>query len=305
MTDAFADFRWPVYEYEWQDWLDESGRLLLVPSKGLASSESASGLELLWNRAQKSEKKYGPVLCPIVKDALQAPSYRPMDRNHAALFREFADLDYQNTDSILKFAHRYGTLGLVAQNQSIKVPVPSTPRGGFRWHHAFGEPYLQWAIEICFMREGLRYSERKPRNMEEWKRLKWLFDRNLQHVQGRLGFTPTKEPRVLLEPLTLISAMWLQLALAITGEKEFVACKFCRRLFEISTEQTGYRRHREFCSVSCKTKDYRKRKRTALRLAKSGDRVRDIATKTSTDTSTVRSWLASAKRDRDSKAGDA
>ena len=304
MNDAFADFRWPVYDYEWQDWLDDSGKVLAVPSKGLASTESASGLELLWNRASEADRKYGPVLSPIVKDALQAPSYRPMDRDHAALFQEFAELDYRSTESILKFAKQYGGLGLVAQNQTVKVPIPSNPPGAFRWHSAFGESYLQWAFEICLMREGLRYAEDKPQETGEFKRLKWLFDRHLQHVQGRLGFGPTREPRLVLEPLTLISAMWLQLALAITGDKEFVACKFCRRLFEISTQQTGYRRHREFCSDSCKTKDYRKRKRTALRLAKAGDRLRDIAAKTSTDSATIRAWIGAAKRDRNPRTGE-
>jgi hypothetical protein len=155
------------------------------------------------------------------------------------------------------------------------------------------------------MREGLRFSERKPKNMDDYHRMKWLFDRNLRDVQGRLGFRLTKEPRLLLEPISLISAMWLQLTLAITGEKEFVACKFCSRLFEKSTDQSGYRRHREFCSDSCKTKDYRKRKRTALRLAKAGDRLPDIAAKTVTDSSTIRGWLAAAKSRRGSRAGGA
>ena len=98
--------------------------------------------------------------------------------------------------------------------------------------------------------------------------------------------------------------MWLQLALAFTGEKRFVACKFCRRLFEISTEQTGFRTHREFCSDSCKTKDYRKRKRTDLRLAGSGARLREISQKANTEVATVRAWLT-ANRRAGRKAGGA
>lgn len=93
------------------------------------------------------------------------------------------------------------------------------------------------------------------------------------------------------------------MALAVTGDKRFVACKFCRRLFEISTDQTGFRSHREFCNDSCKTKDYRKRKRTALRLAASGSRLRQISEKTGTETTTVRAWLATAKRDSSRKSG--
>jgi hypothetical protein len=132
-----------------------------------------------------------------------------------------------------------------------------------------------------------------------------LFDRNLQHVQGRLAFDKAGEPKLTLEPLTLISAMWLQLALAITGEKRFVACKFCRRMFEISTEQSGFRSHREFCSDSCKTKDYRKRKRSALRLSEGGKLPAEISEKTGTDTATVKTWLKASKSRRNAKTGEA
>ena len=86
--------------------------------------------------------------------------------------------------------------------------------------------------------------------------------------------------------------MWLQLALSVAGDKEFRGCKHCKRLFEISTENTGYRKHREFCSESCKTKDYRKRKRTALKLAGEGKSVAVVATRTGTNAVTVRAWLA-------------
>jgi hypothetical protein len=294
MNDAFYDFEWTVApEYEWQDWLDGSGARVVVPADGVASLASAGGVELAWNRAQKAKHVYGPVLRPIIKDASKVRHYYPMQREHAALFREFADLDYRSTVSLLAFARRYGALGLPMQTQSLRI---RTARGELRDHHAHGEPFLDWAIEICFMREGLRLGERKRRSVDDYRRLKRLFDRNLQHVQGRLGFDRAKEPKLMLEPLTLLAAMWLQLALAVTGEKEFVACKFCHRLFEISTEQTGFRSHREFCSDSCKTKDYRKRKRTALRLATSGVPLGEISEKTATETATVRSWLTGAKR---------
>src|SRR3989442_442659 len=97
----------------------------------------------------------------------------------------------------------------------------------------------------------------EPPYNERREKLAWLFNIHLQHVQGRMLFDAKAEPRLSFAPLTLLSAMWLQLALSVVGDKEFRACKLCRRLFEISTEQTGYRKHREFCSESCKTKDYR------------------------------------------------
>jgi hypothetical protein len=295
MHDAFLDFQWSVAaRYEWQDWLDTRGKPIVVPAEGLASLESPSAVELAWQQSEQTRKKTGPVLCPVLGDATAVRQYHPMQRQHAALFREFADLDYSDTAAILKFAGKYGLLGVPMETQTISVGDKTDER---RHHIAHGEPHLIWAVEICQMLEGLWLADHR-KSFERTRRLKWLFDRHLQHVQGRLAFNPAGEPRLALEPLTLVSAMWLQLALAITGEKRFVACKFCRRLFEISTEETGFRSHREFCSDSCKTKDYRKRKRTALRLAAGGKRLREISNESGTDAATVRTWLAVAKAQR-------
>ncbi len=212
-----------------------------------------------------------------------------MQRQHAALFREFAAVDFASPNDILAFAQKYGLLGVPMQTQSVSFRKPD---GTYGHHSAHGEPMLHWAVEICLMREGLDLGGR-ARTPEGSRRLKWLFDRHLQHVQARLSFDGSGKPRVLLEPLTLIAALWLQLALDVTGDKRFVACKFCRRPFEISTELTGFRSHREFCSDSCKTLDYRKRKRTALELAGAGVAIGHISERIETDRATVQRWLAS------------
>ena len=293
MNDAFYDFDWPVApRYEWREWLDKDGRPVRVPEDrddSLMGMWSAAAVELTWNESQNRKEHYGPLLTPVVGADEESRRYHPMQREHAALFQEFADLDYRNQEAILKFASKYGSLGVPLQEQSIRI----SGRGG-RWHHALGEPFLNWSLEICLMREGRQLSSRKLTD-DTTERLKWLFDRKLQHVQGRLAFNPAGGPKLALEPLSLIAAMWLQLALAVTGEKQFVACKFCRRMFEISTDQSGFRSHREFCTDSCKTMDYRKRKRTALRLWESGMKISEIADKTKTEAATVRSWLGAAK----------
>lgn len=302
MHDAFYGFQWTVApRYEWRDWLDVNGSPVVVPAAGVASLGSATAVEVAWRRSREAGKEYGPVLQPVIDGPQGNRQYQPMDRGHAALFHEFGDLDYSNQTAILNFARRYGLLGVPMQVQSIRVRAEN---GEQRDHHASGEPFLRWALEVSLMREGLRLANAK-RSIDASGRLKWLFDRHLQHVQGRLDFNPAGEPKLSLEPRTLVAAMWLQLALAVTAEKRFVACKFCRRIFEISTEQTGFRSHREFCSDSCKTKDYRKRKRTALRLADAGGRLREISEKTDTNTKTVRAWLGAAKQRRNSESGDA
>jgi len=288
MINAFDAFEWTVApSYDWRDWLDQNGRRLDVPRRGLLGMESAAQVEFTWARAQKSGEKFGPVLAPASSSEGTWRRYNPMSRAHSALFKEFSLLDYRDMSAIAGFASKYGSLGLPFQSQSVRFKE----KGEWRDHFAHGEPYLGWALEICLMREAVRTADRK-KSKDDIQRFKWLFDRNLQHVQGRLAFGKTGEPRLALEPLTLISAMWLQLAFAISGEKRFIACKFCRRMFEISTDETGFRSHREFCSDSCKTKDYRKRKRTALRLLVDGLGVREVADKTGTDAATVRAWLA-------------
>jgi hypothetical protein len=304
MNDVFYDFEWTVApDYEWQDVLDEDGKPLFVAREGIRSLESETAVELAWKSAREQQVLYGPLLSPLIKNSADVRRYYPMRRENAGLFREFGELSYTDKDSMLGFARRYGGLGLHTDHQTRRF---RDENGDWVDHLAFGESYLQWALEICHMREGLRWQTRKRRRgIEESRRLKWLFDRNLQHVQFRMGFDPTGELKVLLQPLTLISAMWLQLAMAISGEKRFVACKFCHRPFEISTDTTGFRSHREFCTDSCKTKDYRKRKRTALRLASEGKTVREISDKISTDNATVRAWLGTGKARRGVKSGEA
>ena len=109
------------------------------------------------------------------------------------------------------------------------------------------------------------------RDQDKWG---WLFDSHLQDVQGRTKFGP---PQPRMAPMTLLAAMWLQLAMAVARNKEFVQCKFCKRQIEISTAESGFRTNREFCSDSCKTQDYRKRKRCALKMAAGGSSASAIA----------------------------
>lgn len=314
MKPAFSDFEWPVAPaYRWQDWLDGEGqpiapssRLLTQLERDVAaapsrferikSADDGARLAREYTRigAQRAELSVtsGPVLMPV--DPANAKKYRPMGREHAALFRVFADVDYRDPKAILAFASRYGDLGLVHDRQT--APIRNVAGRLLRWQTSNGESHLAWAIEICCMREALRLSG--TRSFDGLRRLKWLSDRHLPYVRAGLTFTAAKQPELAIEPLALVSALWLQFALAITGDKSFSECKFCKKVFEISTEQTGFRRHREFCSDSCKTMDYRKRKRTALQLAEAGETLKSIATKTDTAVATVRAWLMSRSRAR-------
>ena len=308
MKEPFQQFEWHVAPaYHWQDWLDERGRPVVVPDEGLISLDSQAGVDLTWQDYYERQEQTGPVLGPVL-DSGPARQYQPMVREHAALFRTFTDLDFRDKGAILAFASTYGLLGADRQEQG-----PLSNELGH--HYAFGESHLTWAREICLMREALALTQRRPdaeqaqidaryrhhgldpdrRHKENARRLDWLFNVHLQHVQPRMSFRPGLPTRLSYSPLTLLAAMWLQLALAITDDKEFQACKFCRGLFEISTAQTGFRSHREFCSDSCKTKDYRKRKRTALRLLLEGRPLATVARDLETKPATIRRWKQNAR----------
>jgi len=212
LSDAFSEFEWTVApSYEWHDWLDRSGWPIVVP---YISLESASGVELAWNQSREQQQKFGPVLCPAVNDGSTTRRYRPMRREHALLFREFGELDCRSREAVLDFAKRYGLLGVPSQSQSVNYRGPD---GEPRLHYVAGEAFLDWCFEICLMREGIDLAG-GGRSAKDLLRLEWLFNRNLQHVQGRVSFTPSGEPRLVPAPLTLIAAMWLQLALAVTGK---------------------------------------------------------------------------------------
>lgn len=307
MDEPFRRFEWLVANaYHWQDWLDERGRRLGIPTDGLNGLETTSIVESTWGQLYQEGKRTGPIIGPTL-DAPVLRRYSPMSREHATLFRTFADLEYTNLQEIGAFVTKYGLLGLPRQEQSLMF-------GKGRRHYANGESHMNWAREICLMREALRLSRtrtpaeeaelratwnrvgREPPYERDREKLAWLFNVHLQHVQSRMLFEADTDPRLSFAPLTLLSAMWLQLALAVAGDKEFRGCKHCKRLFEISTENTGYRKHREFCSESCKTKDYRKRKRTALKLAGEGKSVAVVATRTGTNAVTVRAWLATTRK---------
>ena len=311
MKEPLTDFEWYVAPtYQWQDWMGHTGNPVVVPAEGLFSLESPSGVEHVWGQFLEKERVAGPILGPVL-DSGPAETYRPMRREHASLFRTFADLDYLDKDAILRFASNYGLLGVKQHTQSVRI---SDHTDGKSHRHVVGESYLDWAREICAMQEAFRLArvktpdedgtirtayakhKLKPPYEQDRQRLAWLFNQHLQWVQARIVLEADALPRVSFAPLTLLAAMWLQLALSLAGNKQFRACKNCHKLFEISTEDTGFRSHREFCSESCKTLDYRKRKREALKLASGGKSAAAIAKRLKTSPTTVKAWLVGSRR---------
>jgi hypothetical protein len=288
-SQLFREFRWDVAPaYEWKEWLDH-GQPVRVNEEGLLDLNTGAGVEFAWNQYAKLKKQTGPVLCPTSWDLGRYRRYEPMHRRHAALFQTFAALDHRDLDSIRLFANRYGALGLEPQEQV--VPADAGP------YWVRGESYLDWAREICAVQAALQFTMRSA-TQEDIRQQQIRLDSHLDFVRGR-SILEGNTFRYVNQPKNLLTILWVQLILAIGEHKQFGTCKYCRRPMELSTDTTGFRRHREFCSDTCKTNDYRKRKRTALRLAKEGSSVTTIAKQVGTPLATVRGWLGHRTLARD------
>jgi len=92
-----------------------------------------------------------------------------------------------------------------------------------------------------------------------------LINRNAVAEPLNCVVTPTfedMEPKQMgfeLSPDSLLGALWLQMAQAVSSNKEYRRCLECGIAFEISLEVTGYRRNRRYCSDACRMKASRSR----------------------------------------------
>lgn len=90
-------------------------------------------------------------------------------------------------------------------------------------------------------------------------------------------------------PKSLLSGMWLQLALAVSEDKDFRRCKECQTWFEISPDSA--RKSKLFCSNACRSKNYRKRRAYAKKLFNKGYPSQKISKELNTDISTIEKWV--------------
>lgn len=101
---------------------------------------------------------------------------------------------------------------------------------------------------------------------------------------------------VLLQPQSLLGAIWLQFAAAVDAQKSFSRCPRCRVMFEVSRDTSGKRRSARFCSIRCRMAHYRGRIDRARQLKGEGTPVREIARALHTRIPTVRNWLENKAR---------
>jgi hypothetical protein len=93
-----------------------------------------------------------------------------------------------------------------------------------------------------------------------------------------------------VRPDSLWTAICVQFAQAIGGNKKYQKCPTCGRWFELSPGVN--RANKEFCSGTCRTKATRQRKERALQLHAQGKSVREIAREVESGVDTVKRWVA-------------
>jgi hypothetical protein len=285
MSDALRDFEWRVASgYRW---------LTAVPTDG-------------------------PTPFLVEEEGASHRSYNPLDRTHATLFRTFADVE-PSPDGVLGFAREYGSLGPPVSTMSKSAAGAFVPDGELLWGAK-----RSWEHHIGTMRVAVRIldalTDRNTRALRDFvakhEDLLKLFPLTagahhddirqqathiltifVQHeVSETVGPQLIHEPamdrvRLVFAPRGLIGALWLQMAFALTEQKQYPQCKFCGRPFEVAKGPTGFRKSRDFCEGSaCKSADYRRRKGEAIRLLRRGIKPAVVAQRTDTNVLTIKKW---------------
>jgi hypothetical protein len=100
-------------------------------------------------------------------------------------------------------------------------------------------------------------------------------------------------PALHLVAPTLLSAVWLQFADAVSNDRTYSRCRECGKWFEVAPEVA--RTHRRFCSNACRSKAYRERQDRARRMHMEKKTFEEIAAELDSDAATVRRWITGVK----------
>jgi hypothetical protein len=173
--------------------------------------------------------------------------------------------------------------------------------------HVRVEPKSSEEIWVSYLEAGVLYHREvigpdlagfvKPHDVRRPTLLmlqKMINTRLWDHTAPRLLYDPRRDGLgVYLVPKNLLGALWLQLARAVDGNKDYRRCGGCGTWMEISLD--AYRTHRLFCSNACRSKAYRERQAEARRLYREGQSVEQIAQQLGADFQAVQGWVARVK----------
>jgi hypothetical protein len=240
-----------------------------VPKYGWLSRTDGMGREFRWISAL---------------DLVGQEFYMPL-QEFPGLFHSFSEVNPTEKE-ILRFVSQYGQLAnIVAENRLdfLSEQIALVHESVALWNalksqdSAFLETRVLWDDDgVRFRTEQGRIEMIAPANTDFITRFKvgdpiqpaWHYLLRIVNaeLQGRVSprlliCTEAKKDtrmnafRLFLVPGSLIGAIWLQLAAAVDGKKEFRRCQGCEKWIGISPDHS--RRNRKFCSDSCRTRWHR------------------------------------------------
>ncbi len=206
-----------------------------------------------------------------------------------SLFMDFAQME-KTPEAVEAFANAFGTLNVhdvwnyfrlehdtskicaivlpEVQSEHIRYLTQPLGRGekAFseyeNYYPCFAEPLRLWYAEIDQLRtiielwQSLTHSDKEAKGKIQTT----INDKIKAKVTPKLFLDSLSESlELVVYPDNLISALWLQLALAVDGRKAYKQCQNCQNWFEVG--KWGSRIDRKYCGDSCKQAVYDAKKR--------------------------------------------
>jgi hypothetical protein len=207
-----------------------------------------------------------------------------------ALFREFAGTD-PTPEGALLFANRYGLL-LDPERSAPDGGGPHPEPGVYAVHFDNGdEHFVEHYESFDLWREQIDLLHQAVRIRDTGEGADQLVALVSDGLAGRVTPRFVQDPRtgrleLQVVPDNLLGALWLQLAEAIGGGKQFRQCAICGGWFEVSG-----RSDQRVCTQACRSKAYRARQDRARQLAAEGRGFPAIAKELGSNAKTVRKWV--------------
>lgn len=108
-----------------------------------------------------------------------------------------------------------------------------------------------------------------------------MIDKTVKRKNNRL--------ELLIEPKSLVSAIWLQFAQSLEGAPELIKCPVCGDYFRIVKGRN--RKSRKTCSDACKSKLNRERKRITHEMYRKGASPNQISEEVGSSLNTINRWI--------------
>jgi len=201
------------------------------------------------------------------------------------LFLAFAHLDSTNEQEIVLFARKYGLLGTMYERLGDWQTEIEALRGAVnlwmelrkenwpmlasmvKWNkkdkrvtYSIGKGFGIWGagiLPVPFSRHNLSQDmEKKDLEVMGWEVLRHLINIGLSDCNPQIEWDRGKL-RLSFNPRNLLGALWLQFALAVSGDWDFNHCEYCGRPFLLTPSIN--RTNRRYCKNSCKNMAYRQR----------------------------------------------